>query len=96
MSYLSWFLQVQPINRFQSKTAKSVLDTILSIQPKDSSAGTGETREAVVYRLCDDMLSKLPLDYVPHEVQDRLVRMGHLAPMNIFLRQEIDCMQKVN
>jgi len=40
----------------------------VSIQPKDSSGSGGETREAVVYRIADDMLVRLPNDYVPHEV----------------------------
>lgn len=53
---------------YQSKLAKDVLDTILSIQPKDSSGGGDETREAVVARLADDMLDKLPPDYGPFEV----------------------------
>ncbi|MEQ2166023.1 Dynein heavy chain 5, axonemal, partial [Goodea atripinnis] len=53
---------------FQSKQAKDVLDAILNIQPKDSSSGGGETREAAVSRLADDMLEKLPPDYIPFEV----------------------------
>lgn len=48
-----------------------MLFTIMSIQPKESSGGGGETREAVVTRLTNDMLSKLPGDYDPYEVKDR-------------------------
>ena len=55
----------------------------------------GDTREAVVARIADDMLRKLPRDYVPHEVKEALVRLGGMLPMNIFLRQEIDRMQKI-
>lgn len=76
--------------RYQTSTSSVILDTILSIQPKDSSGGGGETRESMVYRLSDDMLDKLPNDYIPFEVKARLQKMGPLQPMNIFLRQEID------
>ena len=54
--------------RFQSNMAQEVLDTIMNIQPKDSSGGSGETRESIVFRIADDMLEKLPPDYIPHEV----------------------------
>ncbi|XP_017940484.1 dynein heavy chain 8, axonemal [Manacus vitellinus] len=80
---------------YQRNTSADVLDTITNIQPKESGGGSGETRESVVYRLAEDMLEKLPPDYIPHEVKARLVKMGHLNSMNIFLRQEIDRMQKV-
>ena len=77
-------------------TAKGILDTILSVQPKESSGGKpGETREAIVYKIAEDMLRKLPRDYVPHEIKEALIRLGGLLPMNIFLRQEIDRMQKI-
>ena len=73
-----------------------ILDTILSVQPKESAGGKpGETRENVVYKIAEDMLRKLPRDYVPHEVKESLVRLGGLLPMNIFLRQEIDRIQKI-
>ena len=75
--------------------AKEILETIMNIQPKDSSGGGGETRESVVSKLATDMLEKLPPDYVPHEVRARLQKMGAMSSMNIFLRQEIDRMQRV-
>uniref|UniRef100_A0A8B9G9E9 Uncharacterized protein n=1 Tax=Amazona collaria TaxID=241587 RepID=A0A8B9G9E9_9PSIT len=59
---------------YQTKLSKDVLDIILSIQPKDSTGGGGETREAVVARMADDMLEKLPADYVPFERVITLVR----------------------
>lgn len=65
---------------YQSKLAKDILDTILNIQPKDSSSGGGETREALVYRLADDMLDKLPDDYVPYEVKLHLQLRSHCKP----------------
>ncbi|XP_023932721.1 dynein heavy chain 5, axonemal [Lingula anatina] len=80
---------------YQTNTANSMLATIMNIQPKDSGGGGGETRETIVYRLADDMLEKLPPDYSPFEVRDRLKKMGQLQPLNIFLRQEIDRMQRV-
>ena len=59
------------IPRYQSNTAKQCLDEIVNIQPKDSSGGGGETREAVVSRQAADMLEKLPSGYIPHEVLEK-------------------------
>ncbi|XP_067341566.1 dynein axonemal heavy chain 5 isoform X2 [Channa argus] len=80
---------------YQTNLANETLSTIINIQPKDSGGGAGETREASVQRLASEMLEKLPPDYVPHEVKSQLQKMGPLQPMNIFLRQEVDRMQRV-
>ena len=81
---------------YQINTAKGILDEILFVQPKESSGvKSGETREAVVSRIAEDMLSKLPREYTPNEVKEAIIKLGGLQPMNIFLRQEIDRIQKV-
>lgn len=49
--------------------ANETLNTIVNIQPKDSGGGGGETRESTVQRLANEMLEKLPPDYIPHEVK---------------------------
>lgn len=54
---------------YQTKTTSDVLETIVNIQPKDSSGGSGETRESLVARQATEMLDKLPSDYVPFEVK---------------------------
>lgn len=46
--------------------------------------------------MATDMLAKLPKRYDPYEVRNCLEKMGLLNSMVIFLRQEIDRMQKVN
>lgn len=48
--------------------ANESLGTIVSIQPKESSGGGGETRESVVRKMADEMLNKLPNDFLPFEV----------------------------
>ncbi|XP_013770736.1 LOW QUALITY PROTEIN: dynein heavy chain 5, axonemal-like [Pundamilia nyererei] len=80
---------------YQTNLANDTLSTIINIQPKDTGGGAGETREASVQRLANEMLEKLPPDYIPHEVKGQLQKMGPLQPMNIFLRQELDRMQRV-
>jgi len=80
---------------YQTNFANAALGTIVSIQPKESSGGGGETREQIVFRQADEMLEKLPDNFLPHEVKARLQKMGPIQPMNIFLRQELDRMQRV-
>lgn len=85
-------VQITPFNEWYSA---GILDAILNVQPKEGGGGGGETRESVVYCLAEDMLDKLPALYNNFEVKEALNRMGALLPMNIFLRQEIDRIQKV-
>ena len=84
---------------YQINTAKGILDQVLDIQPKESGGGGGskeETREAIVGRSSKDMLDKLPEDYSPHQVSEAIESLGGaMLPMNIFLQQEIDRMQKI-
>ncbi|VDN95862.1 unnamed protein product [Rodentolepis nana] len=90
---------------YSTQTTRYILETIVSIQPKDESGDSGETegtahkapetREVVVHRICTEMLAKLPPPYVPYQVQERLRALGALKPMNIFLRQEVQRMDKV-
>lgn len=56
---------------YQTNMANEILSTIINIQPKDSGGGGGETREATVQKLANEMLDKLPPDYVPHEVTNQ-------------------------
>lgn len=59
------------IDSYQSNTTQNVLDTIISVQPKEAGIGGGESREDSVARQANEMLSKLPPAYDPFEVKNR-------------------------
>ncbi|XP_073412523.1 dynein axonemal heavy chain 8 [Dendrobates tinctorius] len=80
---------------YQSNTVATILNTIIRFQPQETQEEAGETREAVVCRIAEDMLEKLPPDYNSHEVKAQLEQTGTLSPINLILLQEIDRMQKV-
>ncbi|XP_026846872.1 dynein heavy chain 8, axonemal [Drosophila persimilis] len=80
---------------YQTNTMRNILDEIISIQPKESSSGTGETREDRVARQVKEMLVKTPLAFDMFDVRHHLLAMGATSSMNIFLRQEIDRMQRI-
>lgn len=74
------------VGSYQTNMVNEMLATIVSIQPKDSGGSGGETRESVVYRLADDVLGKLPADYVQHEVglqhtHTAMYCIGQLSPL---------------
>lgn len=51
-----------------------MLDTIISIQPKEAGVGSGESRETVVTRQAKDMLDKLPSPYDFFIVKERFAK----------------------
>ncbi|KAI9015067.1 dynein heavy chain and region D6 of dynein motor-domain-containing protein [Gaertneriomyces semiglobifer] len=79
----------------QTKESQQMLDVIMSIQPKDSNTGSGETREDAVKRIANDLLSKLPEDFDRNKTKAAIQKQGGPKPLNIFLGQEIDRMQAV-
>jgi len=89
---------------FRLKESKEMIDTILDTRPKDSTGGAGKTKEEEVMEKAKDYLSRLPPDYVDIEVRDLIRKLpgarnqndkGFAVPLNIFLYQEIQSMQKV-
>ncbi|XP_018316536.1 dynein heavy chain 8, axonemal [Mycetomoellerius zeteki] len=80
---------------YQCNTTQTVLDTIISVQPKEAGVVGVESREVIVTRQAKEMLEKVPGLYDMFEVKERLHAMDHTAPMNIFLKQEIDRIQVV-
>jgi len=78
---------------YQTNKTREILDTIISVQPKESAGMVGETRESAVTRQVKEMLSRLPPPYDEFEVKERLMK--NISPMNIFLRQEIDRIQRI-
>jgi dynein heavy chain len=79
----------------QTKISQNMLETIMSIQPKDSNAGGGETREEAVKRIANDLLGKLPESFDKNKTKSMIQKQGGMKPLNIFLGQEIDRMQSV-
>ncbi|XP_032289207.2 dynein axonemal heavy chain 8 [Drosophila virilis] len=80
---------------YQTNTMRNILEEIMSIQPKESSSGTSETREDRVSRQVREMLGKTPPAFDLFDVKQVLIAAGATSSMNIFLRQEIDRMQRI-
>jgi dynein heavy chain len=80
---------------FRSREATDILGTILSTQPKDSGIA-GVSREDTVLAMVLDLLKKLPSSYVKSMVKRQIADLGgHKYPLNIFLGQEVDRIERV-
>ncbi|GAA47151.1 dynein heavy chain 5 axonemal [Clonorchis sinensis] len=94
---------------YSTRTGGYILDCIQAMEPKERGVGTqglGDdekpdkvpteiSRESLVTSICSDMLSKLPSPIDPHKMNARLEALGLLQPMTIFLRQEVERMNRL-
>jgi len=89
---------------YRIKESQAMLLTIQETQPKDAGAGGGKTREEQVKERCSDLLGKMPDDYVEEIFREQIKKLkgppglaekGFQAPLNIFLFQEIQRMQRI-
>merc|ERR1712167_554121 len=81
---------------FRTKEVNSLLDALSETQPKTGGGGGGQSREDVVYEKASELLERLPVDYMEDEFKKTIVGLGGLSvPLNMFLFQEIQRLQKV-
>jgi len=77
---------------FRTLQVRQSVNTIIETMPKVAGASGGLSREEVVDKICEDLLSKLPAAFKGEETLEKLKKLagGPTAPLNVFLRQEID------
>jgi dynein heavy chain len=84
--------------------AQQMLTVIQDTQPKDSGGGDGMSPDEIVKEKAEETLAKMPPDFIeeifraqihklkgPPNTQDK----GFLAPLNIFLFQELQRLQRI-
>ena len=84
---------------FRLKEATLFIDTLCDTQPKvggGSNTSSTRTLEDVIMEKTNELLQKLPPEYIEDEYRARFRKLGGLnEPMNLFLFQEIQRFQKV-
>jgi len=81
---------------YRIKEVNGLLETLGETQPKGGGGGGGASREDTVYAKASELLDRLTEDYIEDEYKAKLMKLGGLSiPLNIFLFQEIQRLQKV-
>jgi len=81
---------------FRKKEVNSLFDTLGETQPKGGGGDGGVSREDVVSQKCEELEERLPEDYNEDDYKVKINKLGGLAvPLNIFLFQEIQRLQRV-
>jgi dynein heavy chain len=86
------------------KETNELIYTIMETRPKDSSGDGGKTREEIIQVRAKELLTQLNFEYPEAETKELIRKLagprgyphkGFQVPMNIFLSQEIQRMQRV-
>ena len=81
---------------FRVKEVSAMLSTLGETQPKQGGGGGGMSREDIVMEKAAELLEKMPPDYKEDEYKVALRKLGGMdVPLNIFLFQEIQRLQRV-
>ncbi|KAF1318062.1 Dynein heavy chain, partial [Globisporangium splendens] len=81
---------------YRVKEANSLLGTLGDTQPKGGGGSSGISREDVVCEKAKELLDRLPEDYIEDDYKAKINKLGGLTiPLNIFLFQEIQRLQRV-
>ena len=77
---------------YRTLNVSQAVATIMETMPKTGGGGGGLSREEVVDKLCEELLSKVPSPFEPEYVKERLRKLpgGPTQPLTVHLRQEID------
>lgn len=77
---------------FRTLQVQEAVSTILDTMPKGGGGGGGMSREEIVDKICEDLLSKVPPVFDKEETKEKLKKLpgGPTQPMTVHLRQEID------
>jgi dynein heavy chain len=89
---------------YRQLEASMMLTTIQETQPKESSAAGGKSRDEIVKDKANEILAKMPVDFVEEQFRVQISKLkgppnttdkGFAAPLNIFLFQELQRLQRV-
>eukprot|EP00217_Crustomastix_stigmatica_P013603 CAMPEP_0183798542 /NCGR_PEP_ID=MMETSP0803_2-20130417/19119_1 /TAXON_ID=195967 /ORGANISM="Crustomastix stigmata, Strain CCMP3273" /LENGTH=4519 /DNA_ID=CAMNT_0026043227 /DNA_START=42 /DNA_END=13598 /DNA_ORIENTATION=- len=77
---------------FRKLQVNEAVATIMDTMPKAGGGGGGMSREEVVDKICEDLLTKVPKAFGTEDTKDKLKKLkgGPTQPLTVFLRQEID------
>eukprot|EP00929_Paragymnodinium_shiwhaense_P072950 TRINITY_DN37046_c0_g3_i1.p1 TRINITY_DN37046_c0_g3~~TRINITY_DN37046_c0_g3_i1.p1 ORF type:complete len:464 (+),score=91.40 TRINITY_DN37046_c0_g3_i1:226-1617(+) len=89
---------------YRLKEASEMLTTIIETQPKDSGGDGGKSVDELVKEQALDLLSRMPPDFVEEVYRAQIAKLrgppkveekGFLAPLNVFLFQELQRLQLI-